>query len=130
MNDRNHAAWLRTRLSAERTLMSCNRTALALISFGFTIYKGFDEFQHTSLNAAIRRPDAPRNFGLSMVMLGSVVTLVGLWQYFGELRYLRAAEFEDIRADEGRSGWPLAFFLTVLLAFVGIAVTAYVAAHM
>src|SRR5215468_3174370 len=32
-----HFAWIRTRLSLERTLMSWLRTAVALIGFGFTI---------------------------------------------------------------------------------------------
>jgi putative membrane protein len=38
-NAQTHFAWLRTRLSGERTLMSFNRTAIALIGFGFTIYQ-------------------------------------------------------------------------------------------
>ena len=38
-NAQTHFSWLRTRLSAERTLMSYNRTAIALIGFGFTIYQ-------------------------------------------------------------------------------------------
>ena len=33
-----HFAWLRTRMSIERTLMSWLRTATALIGFGFTIF--------------------------------------------------------------------------------------------
>ena len=35
----------RTRLSADRTLMSVIRTALSLISFGFTIYQVFQKLQ-------------------------------------------------------------------------------------
>jgi len=130
MNDRDHLAWLRTRLSAERSLMACNRSALGLIVFGVTVYKGFQEFQQTALGSSATRPDAPRNFGLSLVVLGSLVTLVALWQYYGQLRYLRADEFEGIRAEERRAAWPVAFFLTILLAFLGIMATAYVAAHM
>jgi putative membrane protein len=34
-----HFSWLRTRMSIERTLMSCVRTGTALIGFGFTVFQ-------------------------------------------------------------------------------------------
>ena len=37
-----HFSWLRTRMSAERTLMSWVRTAISLIGFGFTIFQFLD----------------------------------------------------------------------------------------
>ena len=40
-------AYDRTRLAYERTLMAWVRTGVSLISFGFTIYKFFEEF-HTA----------------------------------------------------------------------------------
>jgi putative membrane protein len=36
-----HFAWVRTRLSLERTMMSWLRTAVALIGFGFAIVQYF-----------------------------------------------------------------------------------------
>ena len=39
-----HFAWLRTRMSMERTLMSWVRTATALIGFGFTIFQFLHRF--------------------------------------------------------------------------------------
>ena len=42
---RTNLSFERTALSYERTLMSWIRTATSLISFGFTIYKFFEEFQ-------------------------------------------------------------------------------------
>ena len=38
----------RTRLAYERTLMAWLRTGVSLITFGFTIYKFFDEFTRHS----------------------------------------------------------------------------------
>ena len=38
-------AYDRTRLAYERTLMAWVRTGTSLITFGFTIYKFFEEFQ-------------------------------------------------------------------------------------
>jgi putative membrane protein len=42
-----HFAWLRTRMSIERTLMSWVRTATALIGFGFTIFQFLHRFSET-----------------------------------------------------------------------------------
>ena len=40
-----HFGWIRTRLSVERTMMSWQRTAVALIGFGFAIVQYFNHLQ-------------------------------------------------------------------------------------
>ena len=40
-----HFAWIRTRLSLERTIMSWLRTAVALIGFGFAIVQYLEHLQ-------------------------------------------------------------------------------------
>src|ERR1700736_6099954 len=40
-----HFGWIRTRLSVERTMMSWQRTAVALIGFGFAIVQYFNRLQ-------------------------------------------------------------------------------------
>ena len=40
-----HFGWLRTRLSVERTMMSWQRTSVALIGFGFAIVQYFNRLQ-------------------------------------------------------------------------------------
>ena len=40
-----HFAWIRTRLSVERTMMSWQRTAVALIGFGFAIVQYINYLQ-------------------------------------------------------------------------------------
>lgn len=55
-----HFSWLRTRMSAERTLMSWVRTATALIGFGFTIVQFFERFNKMEGIAPAIRPEAPR----------------------------------------------------------------------
>ena len=53
-----HFAWLRTRASVERTLMSWIRTAVSLIGFGFTIVQFFERMQE--LPGVIRHFIPPR----------------------------------------------------------------------
>src|SRR6187549_2485914 len=65
----------RTRLSADRTLMSVIRTSLSLISFGFTIFQLFSKLFDEGL---IGRPQAGRNFGSALVLLGIGMLIAGI----------------------------------------------------
>jgi uncharacterized membrane protein YidH (DUF202 family) len=85
----------RTRMSAERTLMSVIRTSLSLISFGFTIFQVFEKLRDagTIVHAA-----APRNFGVTLVLLGIVMLVIGIVyhiQFMLGLRHERDAMHED-----------------------------------
>src|SRR5262245_22298276 len=76
-----HFAWIRTRLSVERTLMSWVRTATALIGFGFTIVQFFERMQSMDHIAPALRPHMPRYLGLSLIAAGIMGLVVSLWQY-------------------------------------------------
>ena len=65
----------RTILSQERTLMSWVRTAVALIGFGFTIYKFFAFEAGKNLPAAGARL-SPRLF--AMIMIGTGIVALSL----------------------------------------------------
>lgn len=65
----------RTRLSAERTLMSVIRTSLSLISFGFTIFQVFEKLRDAG---TLTHAAAPRNFGVTLVLLGIAMLVVGI----------------------------------------------------
>src|SRR6187455_1470362 len=85
----------RTRMSADRTLMSVIRTALSLISFGFTIFQVFEKAREHSL---ITHATAPRNFGITLVLLGIVMLVGGIGyhiQFMAHLRKQRAAMTAD-----------------------------------
>ena len=64
----NDLAFERTMLAHERTLMAWIRTAVSMISFGFTIYKFFQEL---SKNPEGQHPlFTPRIVGMVMILFG------------------------------------------------------------
>lgn len=118
-NAQTHFSWIRTRMSADRTLMAWSRTSIALIGFGFTIYQFFEKFG----GPTDARPEASRNLGLSLVIMGTAGTLVALWQYWEIGRYLGGTEFEDNGSRPGVPRSHLTFVIAFLLALVGVVTT-------
>jgi putative membrane protein len=85
----------RTRMSAERTLMSVIRTSLSLIGFGFTIFQFFEKLRDAG---TLAHAAAPRNFGVTLVLLGIVMLVIGIIyhiQFMLGLRHEREAMHED-----------------------------------
>jgi putative membrane protein len=113
----------RTRLSAERTLMSVVRTSLSMISFGFTIYSFFGQLQREE---TLRRANAPRNFGLTLICLGVGLLLAGIAYHLAFMRELRRAREE--MAGEGlihaRSSFPVSYTLIVAVLLLLLGMTA------
>jgi putative membrane protein len=52
-----HFGWIRTRLSVERTMMSWQRTAVALIGFGFAIVQYFNRLQEIPGIRSLMQPN-------------------------------------------------------------------------
>ena len=87
LNLNDQLAMDRTRFAAERSLLAWIRTALSMITFGFTLYK-FLEAIHAQSPVPVPRPDAPRNVGLLLVGIGTfavVVALIQYWKYSGRM---------------------------------------------
>jgi putative membrane protein len=114
-----HFAWLRTRLSIERTMMSWVRTATALIGFGFTIVQFFSRVEDMPGVTPAHFPHAPRYLGLSLIFCGVVALVISIWEYHWGLRYLWGGNFEAIAGftREGKQTPLLA--VAILLAFIG-----------
>jgi len=112
----------RTRLSADRTLMSVIRTSLSLISFGFTIFQIFQKLREQSLLSSA----APaRNFGIALVSLGIAMLVIGIIYHVQFMLGLRE-ERKAMAADglvHGKSRFPPSFTLitAILLLLIGIA---------
>ncbi len=119
-NVQTHFAWLRTSLSAERTLMAWNRTSLSLIGFGFTIYQFFDKFQEATVGPNAPHPEAPRLLGLALISMGTAGTLIALYQYWQIKRYLKGDEFKPNGHREGMPGWSLTLLVATFSAVIGV----------
>lgn len=112
----------RVRLAAERTFLAWIRTGLAMMGFGFIVAR-FGMFLREL--AAVRGTPVPRSLGLSvwvgsaLIMLGVVVNLVTASRHSRLLARLR----NGMPMEPER--WPLAIMVAVMLAAIGLLMTAY-----
>lgn len=82
-------AFERTMLAHERTLMAWVRTATSMISFGFTIYKFFQEINKNG--ASSNHLLSPRIFGMVMIGFGLLSLLLAQVQHQRAMKELKAA---------------------------------------
>ena len=104
-------AYERTYLAHEGTQMGWVRTALALISFGFTIAKFF-EFLHEKRGEARAPLMAPPTVGILMIAIGLIALLLASLQHRRSPKALRD-RCPDLPAS-------LAGVTAVLIALLGI----------
>jgi uncharacterized membrane protein YidH (DUF202 family) len=111
----------RTRMSADRTLMSVIRTSLSLISFGFTIFQVFEKLREAG---TLTHAAAPRNFGLTLVLLGIVMLLIGIIyhvQFMQGLRHEREAMHQaGLIHAESRFPPSMTLITALVLLVVGV----------
>src|ERR1700746_1687792 len=91
-----HFGWIRPRLSVERTMMSWQRTAVALIGFGFAIVQYLNHLQQVPEARPAYLPTAPEYLGLALISCGIGALVVAIWQYEYTVRYLWSGSFEQI----------------------------------
>ena len=77
----------RTMLAYERTLMAWVRTSISLLSFGFTIYKFFEEVSKKVQNQVL----TPRLVGMIMISFGLLSLLLAQIQHQQAVKKLRTA---------------------------------------
>jgi len=119
-NAQTHFAWLRTRMSAERTLMAWMRTAAALIGFGFTIVQFFERLKTMAGVAPAVRPEAPRYLGLALIGAGILGLIIALWEYRWFIRYLWSKEFKSVAGVEDVPWHTPTLGVTIVLILIGI----------
>lgn len=101
----------RTRLAAERTLMAWVRTALSMLTFGFTLYKVLQAIQEQSTHPVLR-PNAPRTAGLALISIGTFSLILACIQHWKYIRKLTPAH--------PQKPWDLTFVVACLLALLGL----------
>ena len=106
-------AFERTRLSYDRTVMAAIRTATSLITFGFTVYKIF-EFEIPGRDSAGQFV-GPREFGITMILIGLVSLLFGSYEYKRDRREMR-----KLYPDMPRSTAGLIASLTAALGILAL----------
>lgn len=115
----------RTRMSADRTLMSVIRTSLSLISFGFTIYQVFEKLREagTFMHAA-----APRNFGLTLLLIGVLMLIGGIVYHVMFMLGLRRERrtMREAGLVHAESGYPVSLTLITALVLLGVGLMAIV----
>ena len=102
---------MRTIMAADRTLMAWIRTALSMLSFGFTIYKFLQDVQGKK---PLAHPDSPQQVGLFLTGLGVASMLLGTLSYWSTLKDLN-------RAEEFRLGRPT-LLIAAIISCAGVAI--------
>jgi len=104
-------AFERTALAYERTLMAWIRTAISMISFGFTIYKFFQEWRKTE--QPVQAIFTPRIVGMVMILFGLVGLLFASIQHYTAIRKLKK-DYSGIQRS-------LSSVLAILILMFGLA---------
>ena len=110
--ERTDLALHRTIIAAERTLMAWIRTSLSMIGFGFSIYKFFQYLPEDLAAGNIKRPQAPRNLGLSLIALGTLALVAAAWQHRSFLN--------EMGARKKRHVWSISFMVAIFVILIGI----------
>jgi putative membrane protein len=112
----------RVGLAAERTLLAWVRTGLALMGFGFVVAR-FGLFLREIAAARLAPPEPSPGLSLwigsGLVVLGVVVNVAAAVQHVRLLRRLERGE------PYRPSAWSLGIAVTLLLACLGVVMTAY-----
>ena len=116
----NELARERNREAADRTLLAWIRTSLALISFGFGIERLGQAALGLDGDAAGFSPLKTRVAGATLIILGVVATLAGIWEHRHVLRSISDAHYRYAERPA------IARYLGYALVAVGLAALAMI----
>lgn len=113
----------RTRMAADRTLMGWIRTALSMISFGFTIYKFLESLplKEGAPGIGIWRQHSPRTVGLTLISIGVFALAIACVQHWSYIKKLRP--------DQPYKPWDLSFIVAWLIGGLGLAIFISIILH-
>jgi putative membrane protein len=110
--ERTDLALERTIIASERTLMAWIRTAISMIGFGFTIYKFFQYQAEEVAAGVVKRPQAPRNLGMTLIALGTLGLAAAAWQHRNFLNKLGASQHRHV--------WSVSFVVAIAVILIGV----------
>lgn len=114
--DRTSLAKYRTRLALDRTTLAWIRTTLTMATFGFGTVGFFRALREKSPTPeAVHLHQGAIRFGVSLVVLGTVSTVLAGASHWLTLRRLRRDEPLTL------TQWPLSITVAVLLSVIGLA---------
>jgi putative membrane protein len=109
---RTELAIKRSAIAADRTLMAWVRTAISMIGFGFSIYKFFQYLPSDIAKGNVAHPYAPRNFGLTLIAIGTLALAGATWQHRNFLK--------EIGGPKGRHMLSIPVVVAMVVVLVGI----------
>src|SRR5215469_15461614 len=115
-----HFAWLRTRLALERTIMAWQRTAVALIGFGFAIVQYLEHLQQLPGARTAYLPEAPRYLGLGLIACGILALAISLWQYAWAIRYLWGEPYTPLAGVTKEGKHTPVMAVAIVLILIGL----------
>ena len=108
-------AKFRTQLALDRTTLAWIRTTLTMATFGFGTVGFFRSLREKSpTSEAVQLHEAAIRFGVSLIVLGTLATVLAGVSHWFVLRRLRRD------APVVLTQWPLSIALAMLLAVVGL----------
>ena len=78
----------RTLFAADRSLLAWVRTAVSLISFGFTMFKFLQYIRGLEQVPALMHSHSPRNIGLFLLLIGTISLLMAMLEYAATVKRL------------------------------------------
>lgn len=120
--DRTLLAIRRTVMGADRTLMAWLRTALSMISFGFTIYKVLEGLKGGDVGMVAQQFE-PRTVGLFLVGLGTLAMVMGTVEYWFAIKGMQPVAAVAI--------WKRpSFIMALIISFAGLGVFVSIIANL
>ena len=120
-HDRTGMAKFRTQLALDRTTLAWIRTTLTLGTFGFGTIGFFRTLREKEPNAVtVEWHYGAIRFGIALVVIGIVATILAAVSHWLTLRRLRRNEAMVL------TQWPLSIVVAMLLAVLGLASLWYV----
>lgn len=99
-------------MAYERTMMSWIRTAISLITFGFTIYKFFEYLHLAGQAAPAHHRIGSRGFAMFMICIGVVTLAVATFAHYRAMRIYRRLG--------GKQVYSIATVPAVLVSILGL----------